>query len=269
MRWLLVVTLSILAASGTARAAGIDKVKEMQDQGDFAESAKLGEQLGTAEGFAWAANAHAIYGFYFAPEGERVNALRQALRMAKRAKRQARRSGSTNKRLLAFIAYQQAQALGRLSEVVPRKERKEFAVPGRDAFKEALELDQKRWEANMGLARWHVRTMFANKGGVLAMGGLFTNLFDSASFAEGESFRAAAVEQKKSPAGQKTALYESAQIRLIIDPERNGEAAAKDLKRSLAFQPSNTLTKLIDERARSCLDNLEACAERLRAGIVE
>ena len=269
MRWLLVVTVLILAASGTALAAGIDKVKELQDQGDFMESAALGERLGTAEGFAWAANAYAIHGYYFAPEAERADALRQAVRMANLAKRRARRAGITNKRLLAFIVFQQGQALGRLAEVLPRRQRSEYAVPARDAFQEVLEIDKKRWEANMGLARWHVRTMFANKGGVLGIGGLFTNLFDSASFKQGEEFRAAAVEQKKSPAGQKTALYESARLRLIIDPEANGEAATMDLKRSLAFQPTSALTRLIDDRARGCLDDLEGCAERLRTGVLE
>ena len=38
---------------------------------------------------------------------------------------------------------------------------------------------------------------------------------------------------------------------------------------SLNFEPSSALTKLIDERAQACLDDLEACAERLRAAVLE
>ena len=115
MRWLLVATLLVLAASGPSQAASIDKVKALQDKGDFVGAAELGKRLGTAEGFAWAANAHTIRGYHFAPEAERVEAFRQALLMANRAKRQARRSGITDRKLLGFIVLQQGRALGGLS----------------------------------------------------------------------------------------------------------------------------------------------------------
>ena len=153
--------------------------------------------------------------------------------------------------------------------MAPQKERSDFALQARDALQEALELDKKRWEANMGLARWNVRTMLANKGAVLGLGGLFTNLFDNASFDQGEVFRAAAMETKKPPAAQKVAFYQSARIRLLIDPEENGEAAKKDLERSLDFRPSSALTRTVDERADSCLQDLQACAEGLRAEVLE
>ncbi|MCG8360801.1 MAG: hypothetical protein MI920_35010 [Kiloniellales bacterium] len=269
MRAVFAALALIVVVAGSPRAEGLEEVIRLHEAGDYLAAAERGRELDTAEALARAANALAIHGYFIAPPGERAGFFRQAHGLAERAREQAEAAGVADKRLLGYIAFQEGQALGRLAEVLPMDERLDYADPVHEAFEAALALDAERWEAHVGLARWHAQSMLVADDEAGGIGAFFANVFVGASYEEAEVHRAAAVAIEKSQPERKAAWFESAEIRLLIDPEENRTAAKAELERSLAIAPSNALTRTLDGLAGACLEDISACNARIRARLLE
>lgn len=268
------VLLALLAASLPA-AAQDDPAPELRalfDQGHYREAAERARALGDARSLALGSSALALYGHYIATGPERRTVLEESVELAKLAKARVSGGGperAADDRLRAMVRFHEGQALGRLAENLPQDEREAYADPVREAFEAALALDPGSWEAHAGLANWHAKVMVSADDQAGFLGAFGANLFYDASYEEAEEHRAAAAAIEKQPVERKIFLLESAELRLLIDAEDNAPAAKRDLEDSLAVPPTTAIGEVVDTRARACLEDLEACAGRLLAAVLE
>ena len=268
-RALALAFLLIALAPAAARAESYPEIRRLHLDGDYLAAAERGKRVGTAEALALAANALSVHGFYVAPPGEQEPFFREAVRLVDDAERTVRRARLDDPALLALIAFQKGQAYGRLAEVLPIQQRPDYADVVRVAFEKAIELKPDYWQSHVGLGRWHAQaTLFAREkaGG---FGGFVVGVLFGASFEKAEGHRAAAAAVERTGDPQKIFLTESADIRLIIDPEENLEAARRDLEVSLAMPAHRFLAQVAHRRATDCLQDMAACAAQLRARTLE
>lgn len=258
---------ALLFATASPAAGDTAALMALVEEGRYQEAAELGRAQNDPESLALGAGALSVYGGYVAPEGERRAALEQAAELARLARDRAAESGAGDA-LLALVRFQEGQALGRLAESLPKDDREPYADPVREAFEAALGHDPRRWEAHAGLANWHAKVMVTADDEAGLFGALGANLLYDASYEEAETHRAAAAAIAKRPAEEKVFLLESAEIRLLLDPEENRAAARRDLEASLAIAPPNHLGGVVHERAADCLADLAVCATRLRADVL-
>ena len=80
-------TMLHLLLAGTAAAQSLEAARAAQDEGRFIEAARLGEALGTADGYALAAESLAIHGYYVAKEPEKEALFERAMGLAEEAVR--------------------------------------------------------------------------------------------------------------------------------------------------------------------------------------
>ena len=77
--------VACLLLAGTAAAQSIEAARAAQDEGRFIEAARLGEALGTSDGYALAAESLAIHGYYVAGEPEKEALFERAMGLAEEA----------------------------------------------------------------------------------------------------------------------------------------------------------------------------------------
>ena len=264
---LLALLLVPLFGSGPASAGDAEEVLRLTLDGRYWEAAHLGRDCGTPESLAQGAGALSLLGGYVAPEGERDPALREAVAMSTKARRRAEAEGLTDSEVLALVHFQEGQALGRLAEILPAEERQDYAEDVRDAFEESLRHNPQGWEAHAGLANWHAKVMVASDSVAGGIGAFLANVIYGATYEEAKLHRDAAATIPKSPGEEKVFLLESAEIRLLLGANGMVEAARRDLEASLAIEPPNRLTEAVHKIAADCLEDLEGCADRLRAAL--
>ena len=71
------VFVYVLALIGVAHAKTIDEAKMAYTQGRFAEAARVGESLGTSQGFVLSAKSLSVHANYIAKKGEKKELLEQ------------------------------------------------------------------------------------------------------------------------------------------------------------------------------------------------
>ena len=139
-----VYTLSLI---GVVHAKTIDDAKAAYAQGRFAEASRIGESLGTSQGFALSAKSLSIHAHYIAKEGEKKELLEHAVRLA----RKAVLSDPNN----AEAHLQLARAIGRRAETVGIFEAAGEAEKIRESTENALQINPKLASAHLSLGRWH------------------------------------------------------------------------------------------------------------------
>ncbi len=136
-----------LALIGVAHAKTIDEAKAAYAQGRFAEAARIGESLGTSQGFALSAKSLSVHANYIAKKGEKKELLERAVALA----RKAVTSDPNN----ADAHLQLARAIGRRAETVGIFEAAGEAEKVRESTENALRINPELVAAHISLGRWH------------------------------------------------------------------------------------------------------------------
>lgn len=137
----------VLQPVGVAHAKAIDEAKAAYAQGRFAEAARIGESLGTSQGFALSAESLSVHANYIAKKGERKELLEQAVTLARKA--------VTSDPGNADAHLQLARAIGRRAETVGVFEAAGEAEKIRESTENALRINPKLVAAHLSLGRWH------------------------------------------------------------------------------------------------------------------
>lgn len=141
------VFVYILGLISVSHAKTIDEAKAAYAQGRFAEAARIGESLGTSQGFALSAKSLSVHAYYIAKEGEKKQLLEQAVTLA----RKAVNSDPGN----AEAHLQLARAIGRRAETIGVFEAAGEAEKIRESTENALRINPKLVAAHISLGRWH------------------------------------------------------------------------------------------------------------------
>ena len=137
----------ILSLVGVAHAKTIDEAKAAYAQGRFAEAARIGESLGTSQGFTLSAESLSVHAHYIAKEGEKKKLLERAVTLARKA--------VTSDPGNADAHLQLARAIGRRAETVGIFEAAGEAEKIRESTENALRINPKLVAAHLSMGRWH------------------------------------------------------------------------------------------------------------------
>ena len=139
--------LCALALTGVVHAQTIDEAEAAYAQGRFAEAARIGEKLGTSQGFALSAKSLSVHARYIAKEGEKKKLLEHAVTLARKAV--ISDPGNADAHL------QLARAIGRQAERVGVFEAAGQAEKIRESTEDALRINPKLVAAHLSMGRWH------------------------------------------------------------------------------------------------------------------
>lgn len=143
----------VLVLIDVAHAKTIDEAKAAYAQGRFAEAARIGETLGTSQGFALSAMSLSVHANYIAKEGEKKKLLEQAVTLARKAV--ISDPGNADAHL------QLARAIGRRAETVGAFEAAGEAEKICESTENALRINPKLVAAHLSLGRWHLELVGA------------------------------------------------------------------------------------------------------------
>ena len=76
------IVVQVLLSAGAAGAQSIEAARAAHAEGRFLEAAELGEALKSSEGYALAAEALAIHGYYIAGSDEKEALFQRAMQLA-------------------------------------------------------------------------------------------------------------------------------------------------------------------------------------------
>lgn len=141
------VSAYVLAMIGVAHAKSIDEAKAAYTQGRFAEAARIGESLGTSQGFALSAESLSVHAHYFAEKDRKRELLDRAVALARKAV--ASDPGNADAHL------QLARTIGRRAETVGVFEAAGEAKKIREYTENALRINPGLVTAHLSLGRWH------------------------------------------------------------------------------------------------------------------
>ena len=139
----------VLFLIGVVHAQTIDEARAAYAQGQFTEAARIGESLGTSQGFALSAKSLSVHAHYIAKKGEKKELLEHAIRLA----RKAVLSDSDN----ADAHLQLARAIGRYAQTAGKFEAvgQGYAGKIRESTENALRINPELASAHLSLGRWH------------------------------------------------------------------------------------------------------------------
>ena len=200
-------------------------------EGRFVEAAEIGEALGTSEGYALAAEALAIHGYYLAAEDEQPELFARAISAADEAIRLDPDSPEAY--------FQSAHAVGREAQTVGVMEalNRGYARRTREAAEEALRLDPEMAEATLTMASWHAEIV--NK-----MGGLVARVTYRATRRNALDYYEKALEL----APDEIAVYlEYANGLLLLGRNRNRERARELLLRGIEIPPRDAHDRILHD----------------------
>ncbi len=132
---------------GVAHAQTINEAKAAYTQGRFAESARIGESLGTSQGFTLSAKSLSVHAHYIAKEGEKKELLERAVTLARKAVLSDPKNADAHLQL--------ARAIGRRAETVGVFEAAGEAEKIRESTENALRINPELPAAHLSLGRWH------------------------------------------------------------------------------------------------------------------
>ena len=138
-----------LPLADAAGAQSIDEARAAYAEGRFADAARIGETLGTSQGFALAAESLTIHAHFIAADGEKEALFERAIGLARKAVRSD--SGNANAHL------QLARAIGRHAQTIGSFEaaNQGYAEKIREATENALRANPEMVSAHLSLGRWH------------------------------------------------------------------------------------------------------------------
>lgn len=228
-----------LTGAGVAHAKTMDEAKAAYAQGRFTEAARIGESLGTSQGFALSAESLSIHANYIAKKGEKKELLEQAVALARKA--------VTSDPGNADAHLQLARAIGRRAETVGVFEAAGEAEKIRESTENALRINPKLAAAHLSLGRWHSEL-------VGAMGSFIARTVYGArkkdAIASFEKALALAPDAKYVPLQYAFGL-------LALDSFKYREKARDFLMRSIKLPAKDAYERILHTEAVKALDSLD------------
>jgi hypothetical protein len=237
-----VVALGLLAgALPPIAAAGLDAAEARYQQGDMAGAATLARALGSAEGFALAAQATLVEATYLSPEDGK-----QALFTQAAADAEAALTRDPN-HIDAHL--QLAIALGQLAELEDPVSAhvNGYARRGKALIDQALALDPDNPWAHALLGMWHLRIV-ERAGDALA-----ESLY-GAHRARGVALCEETLAEARGTAALK---YGCARLLLELDPDQFAGTAEETLAAVKEAEPRDAADRLVQAEAARLLAALE------------
>ncbi len=233
-------TMLHLLLAGTAAAQSIEAARAAQDEGRFIEAARLGEALGTSDGYALAAESLAIHGYYVAGEPEKEALFERAMGLAEEAIRLDPANPEAH--------LQSAHAMGRYAQTIGAVKAlaRGYAGKVRKAIENALDRDPEMAGAHLSLATWHAETI---NGAGLAARVVF-----------GASRKRALVHYERAlelAPDEKFAYLEYALGLLLLKKKRDRGKAKDLLARAIETPPKDAFDRLLHEQAVEKLAGLD------------
>ena len=214
------------------KANSIETAKEAYAEGRFVEAAELAEALLTTDGFAFAAQSLAIYGYFLEQDDKKRSLFNRAAQLAEEAIRLDPQNPEAH--------LQHAHAMGRFSQTIGVLEAlgEGYAITVRKSIEKALELDPLKAAAHLSLGTWHAE--------VIGNAGFMGSLLYGASGKKGLVHYEMALELEP---GEKLVHYEYALGLLLLNKNKNLEKAKKALVRATELQSKDAFDEIIHQRA--------------------
>ena len=218
--------------AGTAGAQSIEEARTAFTEGRFTEAADLARMLETSDGYAFAADSLAIYGYYLAPDSEKAGLFRRAVELA----REAIRLDPANPQAHLQLAH----ALGRRAQVtgILKALKEGYAGQIRDAVRETLRLVPDMAAAHLSFAAWHA--------GAVSNGGFIAGLLYGANEEDALAHFERALELAPQ---EKIVLLEYALGLLSLDAIGNREQARDLLERAIRFPQKDAHDRIVHRKA--------------------
>ena len=228
----------VLPMIGVAHAKTIDEAKAAYAQGRFAEAARIGESLGTSQGFALSAESLSVHAHYIAKEGEKKELLERAVTLARKAVLSDPKNADAHLQL--------ARAIGRRAETVGVLEAAGEAEKIRESTENALRINPKLASAHLSLGRWHSEL-------VGAMGSLMARTVYGARKKDAiASFERALVLAPN----EKAVLLQYALGLIALDDFKYQEKARDLLMRSIKLPAKDAYERILSTEAAEALNSL-------------
>jgi tetratricopeptide (TPR) repeat protein len=231
---------AIFLGSSMATAASLEDARTAYIEGRYLEAASMGEALETSEGFALAADALAIHGYYIASEDEKQPLFDRAMADAREA---VQRDAANPEAHL-----QSAHAMGRYAQTIGVLEALNagFAEKIREAIDNALLLDPEMAPAHISLAAWHAE--------IVGSAGFMADFLYGAT--EEDALLHYETAFKLAP-DQKAVNLEYAIGLLILDDEDYADRAREMLERAIELPGVDAYDGLVHDRAIEKLADLK------------
>lgn len=226
---------------GVVHAQTIDEARTAYAQGRFTDAARIGESLGTSQGFALSAKSLSVHAHYvIAKKSEKKELLERAMSLA----RKAVLSDPDN----ADAHLQLAHVIGRHSQVIGVLEAAGQAKKIRESAENALRINPELAPAHLSLGRWHSEL-------VGAMGSFMARTAYGARKKDGiASFERALVLAPNA----KYVPMEYALGLLALDNVRYREKARELLMRSIRLPAKDAYERILHTKAVELLNSLDA-----------
>jgi len=138
---------------GVASAKTIEHAKVAYAEGRFTEAARIGESLGTSQGFALGSKSLSIHAHYIAKEGEKKELLENAVRLARKAVLSDPKNADAHLQL--------SHAVGRQAQTVGVLKAAGQAGKIRESTENALRINPELQGAHISLGSWHLELVGA------------------------------------------------------------------------------------------------------------
>ena len=243
------IIVQVLLSAGAAGAQSIEAARAAHAEGRFLEAAELGEALKSSEGYALAAEALAIHGYYIAGSDEKEALFQRAMQLAQ----QAARSDPANPE--AFL--QSAHTMGRHGQTIGalKAAGKGYAETVREALENALRLDPDMESAHLSLGTWHAEV-------IDGVGAFMAGAVYGARKKKAIEHYERALELAPD---EKVVLVEYALGLLLLDDDKNREQARELLVRATAMPSKDAYDRILHRTAverLAALDGQESGSRR-------
>ena len=244
----LLTIAQVLLPASVAGGQSIEAARTAHAEGRFLEAAELGEALKTSEGYALAAEAVTIHGYYVAESDEKEAQFERAMQLAQ----QAVRADPANPE----AHLQSAHAMGRHGQTIGalKAVSKGYAEKVREALENALRLDPGMASAQLSLATWHAEVV--NGVGAFMAGAVY-----GATKKKALAHCQRALELAPD---EKVVLVECGLGLLLLDDDRNREPARDLLVRALELPSKDAFDRILHQRTVEKLAALDARESRAR-----
>ena len=210
----------------------------LRTRGDSPRQARIGEGLGTSQGFALSAESLSVHANYIAKKSEKKKLLERAVTLARKA--------VTSDPGNADAHLQLARAIGRRAETVGVFEAAGEAEKIRESTENALRINPKLVAAHLSLGRWHSEL-------VGAMGSFMARTVYGARKEDG----IASFERALALAPNAKAVSLQYALGLIaLDDYQYREKARNLLMRSIGLPAKDVYERILHIEAVEALDNL-------------
>ncbi len=224
--------------SSFVHAQTIHEARAAYVQGRFMEAARIGESLGTSQGFALSAKSLSIHAHYIAKKDENKELLERALKLAEKAVLSDPGNADAHMQL--------ARVIGRRAQTVGILEAAGEAEKIRESTENALKINPNLLAAHLSLGRWH-------SGLVGAMGSFMARSVYGAR----KDDAIASFERALALApNEKSVLLEYALGLIALDDFRYQKKARELLTRSISLPAKDAYERILHAEAVEALNSL-------------